>query len=446
MDAFPSILHLIIGFFLLGVLIDTGGELVRMIHTTLVVVLRFFISFTFAEVVSFLPFVALEAYAVHSAYPLLPIVTVEDLPTVAVYEGPPRYPDTSESTMALINFLAVMSLVSTAVDIDPVVKPHNVVLASASVPVAVVQFFDMVVGLVSGEDTLVPTQLSLASVFLPPLLRSPSVYVARCLMVQLTQQQSSLAASAPGLKKPRCTLLSVTEKPAPSPRRLPFDVSVLFRDQPLPALSKEDLDFWLSDRTRNAPTEEGSEPIFGRTQIDMADVDAAACVLARSVPVSALFPSISESHIGFRPRRRKLPPRPRIVALPAPTPVPKLAPVSVPEVVHVAVPRSVLSVNFKWTAGSGESLMEALGFSTVHLGQTEGSACSGPNGDFRWTAHSGVPLMQALGFASAEVDDMDGAAVCSGSGGDFKWSADSGVPLMKALGVGTVKLGVVHSA
>ncbi|KZT66812.1 hypothetical protein DAEQUDRAFT_434544 [Daedalea quercina L-15889] len=59
MDTFPSILHLIIGFFL-GVLIDTGGEIVRTVHTTLVAVFRFFISLTFAELVGFLPFVALN--------------------------------------------------------------------------------------------------------------------------------------------------------------------------------------------------------------------------------------------------------------------------------------------------------------------------------------------------------------------------------------------------
>ncbi|KZT66805.1 hypothetical protein DAEQUDRAFT_434411 [Daedalea quercina L-15889] len=62
MDSFPSIPQLVIGFF---PLIDTGGDIVRVVHMTLVAVLRFFIS-TFAEVFSFLPFVPLEAYAVRS--------------------------------------------------------------------------------------------------------------------------------------------------------------------------------------------------------------------------------------------------------------------------------------------------------------------------------------------------------------------------------------------
>ncbi|KZT63369.1 hypothetical protein DAEQUDRAFT_146891 [Daedalea quercina L-15889] len=90
-------------------------------------------------------------------------------------------------------------------------------------------------------------------------------------------------------------------------------------------------------------------------------------------------------------------------------------------------------------------LMEALGFGTIHLGETKASACSGSNGDSRCTADTGVPLMRALAFGDAEADEMcDGPAVCSDSGGGFTDSSVP-VPLMKTMSVGAVKPGVVHS-
>ncbi|KZT63412.1 hypothetical protein DAEQUDRAFT_770653 [Daedalea quercina L-15889] len=124
---------------------DIGRRVVRIVHTTLAAVLRSLVSLAFAELNDFL---SLEAVTLRSGLSLPPTVTIEDLPTASVYETPRAVLDISESIMVLINSLAVVSLIST-LDIQSFIKLTNAVLASTPVPVAVVQFIDMVVGLAS---------------------------------------------------------------------------------------------------------------------------------------------------------------------------------------------------------------------------------------------------------------------------------------------------------
>ncbi|KAH9828632.1 uncharacterized protein C8Q71DRAFT_793047 [Rhodofomes roseus] len=95
MEAFASILHLLVGFLLLGILIDIGGEVVCIVRATLIVILTYLASFTFADVLCLLSIVDPQVFAVGSA--TLPPMVIEDISTVAVYEGPPRFSDRSHS-------------------------------------------------------------------------------------------------------------------------------------------------------------------------------------------------------------------------------------------------------------------------------------------------------------------------------------------------------------
>ncbi|TFY54750.1 hypothetical protein EVJ58_g8671 [Rhodofomes roseus] len=394
MEAFASILHLLIGFLLLGALIDIGGEVVYIVRATLVVIFTYLASFTFSDVLSLIFIVDLQVFAVRSA--TLPPMFIEDIPAVAIYEGPPRFPDPSDSTKDLIGFLSIMSLISTVIGSQQVGSETRVI-ASASGPVAVVQYLDIVVSLVARQGSLVPTHAHCMATFMPPLYRAPSLYLARGVSLGLTPKQylglvsnSNVSrALGEGRLKLAAPRLKVTAKPVPGSRILAFDVSALFRGQALPVLPKEDLEFWWNGRTAEA-----EQPICG--PIDMDDLNI-ACVSARTVPVSGLFPSISDAHVGLRPPR-ELPPRPFI---PAPA-----APAAISDVLFAVVPHARVCT-----------------VAQVHS-RPEPPRCVAPR----------QPPIQ-----------LTRSAVPTGAQNGFRWSMGSGVSVMEALGVGSVKLGVVCS-
>ncbi|KAH9831023.1 uncharacterized protein C8Q71DRAFT_851037 [Rhodofomes roseus] len=392
MEAFASILHLLIGFLLLGALIDIGGEVVYILRATLIVIFTYLASFTFADVLSLISIVDLQVFAVRSA--TLPPMVIEDIPAVAVYEGPPRFPDPSDSTKDLLDFLSIMSLVSTVIGSQQD-SSETKVIAPASGPVAVVQYLDIVVSLVSRQGSLVPTHAHCMATFMPPLYRVPSLYLTRGLSLGLTQKQyldlvsNSNVSRALGEGHLKLAPPCLTAKPVPGSRILAFDVSALFRGQALPVLPKEDLEFWWNGRTTEA-----EQPICG--PIDMDDLNI-ACVSARTVPVSGLFPSISDAHVGLRPPR-ELPPHPFI---PAPA-----APAAVSDVLFAVVPHARVCT-----------------VAQVHS-RPEPPRCVAPR----------QPPIQ-----------LTRSAVPTGAQNGFRWSMDSGVSVMEALGVGSVKLGVVCS-
>ena len=319
-----------------------------------------------------------------------------------------------------------MALVNTVVSVEPTTRAD---LEHASMPAAVmvVQYLDMIVGLVSAEGSLVPVYLHRTLDVPFPFLRAPSLNFTSNAWGTPANKLQIVSSPITGAVLDKT---SVAQTPRSRSGRLPFDVSALFRGQPLPALSAEDLTFW--DTVRHT---EPSEALVSRTEIHLEDLTAPG-VYARSVPASGLFPSASEAHIGFH-TPCALPPLPRVADTPA-AEVVQLA-----EVAQVAEARPetaapATSAQFKWTAESGIPLMDALGISTATVGTVHAHSEAVSSVDFRWNVTSGVPLMKALGFASAPVAPGIG-------GGDFKWTAESGVPLMDALGISGVKLGVVHN-
>ncbi|EPS97124.1 hypothetical protein FOMPIDRAFT_1018456 [Fomitopsis schrenkii] len=418
MEDFVSYLHLLTGFLLLGAVISIGRDVAHALHVTLVFS---GFSFTTSDISGLVPFIILQAFVARTAAKLPTVDMIEDTPTVAIYEAVPRRRGKPDSTTALVNYLAVVALMNTVLGVEPVVET-DLELDSMPVAVMAVQYLDVVVDLASIERSLIPIHLYRASNILPPLLWAPGFKITSNVLdtpSNKLQIASSLDASA---------ALSVTQSPVTRCGGLPFDVSALFRGQPLPAFSAEDLTPW--DNTRYT---DKAETLVSRTRIDLEDLSAPG-LYARSVPASGLFPSVSDAHISFH-TPCELPPLPRIADV-----------VPVSEAVHVAALRPetpVISAQFKWAAESGVPLMDALGITTAKVGEVNTAQEHSISGvDFRWNVTSGVPLMKALGFVSASLDDtLDGG----GHGGSFKWTAESGVPLMDALGVSGAKLGVVHS-
>ncbi|EPS97127.1 hypothetical protein FOMPIDRAFT_1052676 [Fomitopsis schrenkii] len=420
MEDFVSYLHLLTGFFLLGAVISIGRDVAHALHATLVFS---GFSFTTSDISGLVPFIVLQALVARTAAKLPTVDMVEDMPTVASYEGVPRRRGTLNSTTALVNYLAVMALMNTVVGVESVAQA-DLELALMPVAVMTVQCLDVVVGLASIESSLVPIYLYRASNVLPPLLWAPGFKITSNTLKTPSNKlkvASSLDTGAALSKVP------VTQKPVARCGCLPFDVSALFRGQPLPAFSAEDLTSWDNTVTRHTNK---AEPLVSGIQIDLEDLSAPG-LYARDIPVSGLFPSASNAHVGFH-TPCELPPLPRIAD-----------DVSVSEVVQVAEPppeTPAISAQFKWTAESGVPLMNALGITTAKVGEVNTAQEHSISGvDFRWNVTSGVPLMKALGFASTSL--IEGGRY----GGDFKWTAESGVPLMDALSISGVKLGVVHS-
>ena len=334
--------------------------------------------------------------------------------------------DTHCCVQALINYLAVMALVNTVVGVEPTTQA-DLKLASLPVPVVVVRYLNMAVSLASFDSSLVPVYLRQTSDVPAPLLREPSLHFENT--VRDTSANSNLLqlVSTPATS----AVLPVAQTPRSQETRcgrLPFDVSALFRGQPLPACSAEDLAFWLPTTATLTAT---TETLVSRAEIDLDDLTAPG-VYARSVPASGLFPSVSEAHIGFR-APCEMPPLPRVVEVD-----PVVESESADSTDMPATP-----AQFKWTAESGVPLMDALGISpaTAAIGTVEAHSEAVSEVNFAWNVTSGVPLMKALGFASPALDETKTVT----GGVDFKWTAESGVSLMDALGVSGVKLGVVHS-
>ena len=327
---------------------------------------------------------------------------------------------------ALINYLAVMALVNTTVGVEPATRA-DFGLASLPVPVMVVRYLDMAVSL---AGSLAPVYLHRTFDVPAPLLQGPSLRFENTIYGTYANTNKLQLVSAPDTS----AALPVAQTPRSQESRcdrLPFDVSALFRGQPLPACSAEDLAFW-------APTTiltTASETLVSRAEIDLDDLVAPG-VYARSVPASGLFPSVSDAHIGFR-APCELPPLPRIAD----------AFIEVDSAVEFEsdddTDTPVTPAQFKWTAESGVPLMDALGISpaTATVGTVHAHSEALSDINFSWNVTSGVPLMKALGFASPALNETKTGP----DSVDFKWTAESGMSLMDALGVSGVKLGVVHS-
>ena len=95
MEDFASYLHLLIGFFLLGAAINVGLDITQVLKAALDL---FGFSVTISDISGIVPFVLLQACATFGTIELPVLDVLEEISTVAVYEGLPRRRATSEST------------------------------------------------------------------------------------------------------------------------------------------------------------------------------------------------------------------------------------------------------------------------------------------------------------------------------------------------------------
>lgn len=91
MEDFESCLHLLIGFFLLGAVINVGLDIAHVLSISLDLC-------GFSDISGIVPFVFLQACAAFGTVKLPALDVIEEISTVAVYEGTPRRRATSEST------------------------------------------------------------------------------------------------------------------------------------------------------------------------------------------------------------------------------------------------------------------------------------------------------------------------------------------------------------
>ena len=85
--------HLLVGFFLLGTIIDIG----RGVSHVLGITLDFF-GFSFTASSGFVLVIALQAYTTYTSVKLRTAGAIKDVSTVVVYKAPPRVQGTSGST------------------------------------------------------------------------------------------------------------------------------------------------------------------------------------------------------------------------------------------------------------------------------------------------------------------------------------------------------------